>query len=96
MSKTLKTKSTPSTDAIKDLLLWARKERIMLAHVQVGDVVLTVTRDLRMASADDGRAPAEEARKSIYEQYAGPLNLDPPPEVAETEPTLEPTEEDDD
>lgn len=90
------TKAKPSeVDAVKDLLLWARKERLALQHVQVGNVSVVVTIDHRMQHADgDVRKPAEGVRQSIIEQYGGALFNPPEPEAGEvSEPTIE---EDDD
>lgn len=81
-------------DAMKDLLLWARKERIALSQVQVGDVSLVVTMDHRIIRADEDHKPRESGRKSIIEEYGGALFA--APEAATEADTVETTVEDED
>ena len=78
--------------AVKDLLLWLRKERIAVQHVTVGDVSLVVAMDHGMVHVDDERKPSERIRKSIIEEYGGALFAPPEPEHADV---VEPTIEDD-
>jgi hypothetical protein len=80
--------------AVKDLLLWLRKERIAVQHVTIGEVALVVTMDHRMTHADQDRKPSEPARQGIIEQYGGAL-FSPPP-VEDADDVIEPTVEDDD
>ncbi len=87
-------KQSTDTAAVKDLLLWARKERIVLQQVQIGTVAVVVTMDHRLAHHDgDERRPTEVARQGIIEQYGGAL-FNPP--VTPSEDVAEPTVEDDD
>lgn len=90
----------PDVPAIKDLLIWARRERISISQVTVGGVTIAGVYDRKM-DADDGRKPMdaarEEVRSSIIEQYAGPLmsGISDSPD-AETAEEVETTVEDDD
>lgn len=93
-----KRQTTSSTDAAtaKDLLLWARQNRIALAQVIVGSVSLVVTMDHRLQHVDGNeRNPSAEARQSIIEQYGGAL-FNPPAPEEEPDAEVEPTEQDDD
>ena len=91
------TAKTPTTsddaETAKALLLWARKERIALAQVTVGSVLLVVTLDHGMRHTDDDRKPSEEARKGIIEQFGGALFAPAPADPASQ---IEPTVEEDD
>ena len=93
-----KKNTKPSTEAeqAKDLLLWARQQRIAMSQVCVGSVVLTVTMDHGMRHIDTDRKPSEDARKSIVEEYGGALFAPPDPSEADARPQMEPTVEDDD
>lgn len=84
--------SAASTKAIRDLLLWARKEKIVLSSVSMGGVTITVERDYNLQPPAGAQTPAEQKR-GIYEQFAGPLA----PMLRGEQPTAqtnEPTEED--
>jgi hypothetical protein len=81
--------SASSTKAIRDLLIWARKEKIVLSSVTIGNATITVERDYQL-QPPAGSQPVQERKQTIYEQFAGSL-LRP----AESAPTgNEPTEED--
>jgi hypothetical protein len=82
--------SASSTKAIRDLILWARKEKIVLSSVTLGNITVTVERDYGL-QPPSGTPDAPERRPSIYEQYAGVLNKP----AAVTPTANEPTEEDD-
>lgn len=60
------------TDDLQALLLWARKERIVLSSVQIGAITVTVERDYGMTMPSQAIVPAQH-RPSILEQYAGKL-----------------------
>lgn len=49
--------------------MWARRERIVLTVVAVGDVHVSMT---DMAITTDAPKSDDELRKGIYEQFAGP------------------------
>lgn len=80
--------------AMKDLLLWARTERISIGQAQVGDVLVAGVLD-RKGAVEVSAVPGP-ARRSIIEEYAGAaanaLGLEgpavPPPE-GQNEPTIE-------
>ncbi len=80
--------------AMKDLLLWARTEKIAIGQAQVGDVLVAGVID-RKAEVNSPPLPGIP-RRSIIEEYAGAaanlLGLDgpavPPPET-QNEPTIE-------
>lgn len=65
---------TPSADAdeVKDLLLWARSESIVVGSITVGGVTMHL-QDLRVMPPAPGVSKAElsSAGKSLYEQYGG-------------------------
>lgn len=56
---------------LRDLLLWARKEKIVLSTVTLGDLHVEIARDHGMRLTD--APPPTERRRGIYEQYAGVL-----------------------
>lgn len=87
--------ASDSVSKVKELLLWARRERIAMQHVTIGDVSVVVTLDHRMQHVTDEK-PGDEARRGILEQFGGPLfNPDQrPPETRDQD--NEPTEEDED
>lgn len=83
---------------MKELLLWARTERISIGQAQVGDVLVAGVID-RKGAIEVGPGPAAPARRSIIEEYAGAaagaLGYEAPA-VANPETQSEPTIEDDD
>ena len=70
---TKKTKS-PTTDAeqAKDLLLWARRQRIVVNEVHVGTVHLVVA-DLALATTVTPPKSEEAASRSLYARYGGDM-----------------------
>jgi hypothetical protein len=81
--------ASSNTKALQQLLLWARKEKIVLSSVTMGGITITVERDYQL-QPPAGSQPVQERKQTIYEQFAGSL-LRP----AESAPTgNEPTEED--
>lgn len=79
-----------SVKQLQALLTWARKEKIVLSSITLGNITVTVERDYGL-TPPSGTPDTPERRPSIYEQYAGVLNK--PAAVAPT--SNEPTEEDD-
>lgn len=74
MLSTMTTKASPTTDleAIQALILWARKERIVVHEVTVGTVKLVLGADLSLATSVT--PPREDAAKhGAYERYGGEL-----------------------
>jgi len=65
-------KKTAITDdsRIRDLLMWARKQRIVVSTISVGDVHMTVA-DLGMAGEKKTAKTDEERKANLYEQYGG-------------------------
>lgn len=59
-------------DQLRDLLLWARRERIVLRDITIGTVGVTVERDHRM-DLPAGTVAVPERKPSLVEQFAGPL-----------------------
>lgn len=82
--------SLSDVEQVKDFLLWARKQRIAITQLTVGEVTLVVN-DLGMP--DDVKRPEPApSRKSIYETFGG----DALEQATNGVDTVEPTEEDDD
>lgn len=69
--------SMTTIEQLQDLLLWARKERIVLSSVTLGDVTVSVDRDYGLVPPS-GPSSVPERKKSIFEQYAGALMHDEP------------------
>lgn len=81
MAKTKPT-ITASTDdresrearAVKELVIWARREGIALAEVQVGMSRLVMT-DTKLVASLRGNAPKpltdEQLRQNLYQEYGG-------------------------
>lgn len=65
-------KRKTDADQIRDLLLWARKERIEIRDLTVGTVSVSVLRDHKMEISADVRDVAKR-RPSMLERFAGPL-----------------------
>jgi hypothetical protein len=82
-----------NTKALQQLLLWARKEKIVLSSVSMGGVTITVERDYNLQPPAGAQTPAEQKR-GIYEQFAGPLAPMLRGEQPTGAATNEPTEED--
>ena len=59
-------------DQLRDLLLWARKERIVLRDITIGTVGVTIERDHKM-DLPSGAVAVPERKLSLVEQMAGPL-----------------------
>jgi len=61
----------PSTDVLDaiHLLLWARRERVAIAELSVGNVRLSVV-DLQLAGGPP-RVPDRSDADSLYRQYGG-------------------------
>lgn len=85
-----------TTQAIKDLLLWARKERILLNHVKVGDVEVVVTTDYKLTAPAVAREIGEPAKEPTFREYMAGDLLNPPAATRDASDVNEPTIEDDD
>lgn len=64
--------ATNPTKQLRELLLWARKERIVLSSVTLGNLSITIERDHGLVPPS-GPPAAAERKANIYEQHAGPL-----------------------
>lgn len=84
--------ATSSTKALRDLLLWARRERIVLSSISIGGLSVTVDRDYLLTPPSGPVTQQPAAPTNIYQQYAGKILDGIAPEV--TTETVEPTEED--
>lgn len=82
------------TKSVRDLLLWARKERIILSSVSVGGVTVEIERDFGM-TLPTGTTEPPAPRMNIIEQHAGALLPALRGENVVVEEVNEPTEEDD-
>lgn len=76
------------TKALRDLLLWCRKERIVLSQVTIGSVTVVVDRDHGLVPPA-AATQTPERKLSILEQYAGPLLKQPEQAPTQNEPTEE-------
>lgn len=86
--------ATNPTKQLRELLLWARKERIVLSSVTIGPLQVEIVRDHGLSLPHDAPSPQSE-RLNILEQHAGALL---PALRGENLPAVEvnePTEEDD-
>lgn len=81
-------------EQLQALLLWARKEKIVLRDVTIGAVSVTVERDHKLEVGGKD-APAPPRRPSFVEEFAGPLLQQMQGQSAAPE-TNEPTVEDED
>jgi hypothetical protein len=83
----------PPTDAdtAKDLILWARKERINISHITVGSISLVMVDNHALRELAQPTDPAPDVRQGIYAQYGGGLlgGGDAAPAVGTVEPTIE-------
>lgn len=79
------------TEQVQALLTWARREKIALHDVTVGSVSVTVVADYNLRPPEAVR-PATVPRRSMIEEFAGPLL----PAMQGGEAKNEPTEEDED
>lgn len=67
---TMKARTTDPAESAKALLLWARKERIAVSSIRVGDVELQLM-DTALASTTPAPKSESELRQSLYERYGG-------------------------
>jgi hypothetical protein len=81
------------TKQLRDLILWARKERIVLSSVTLGSLHVEIVRDHGMALPHSAPAGAPE-RMNILEQHAGVLLPQLRGDSSTVQETNEPTEED--
>lgn len=80
----------PDVSALQELLLWARKEKIVLRDVVIGSLSVIVERDHGLSLPTD-KLQAVERRQTLVEQFAGALL---PAMQGATQETNEPTIED--
>lgn len=73
---------------LQNLLLWARKERIVLSSVQLGSLTVTIERDFGLTPPAATPVPTER-KPSIYEQYGGALLNAMEQPADKNEPTVE-------
>ena len=80
--------------AIREFILWARKNHIVVAHVRIGDVEATfhdpAAQPTPVLSPTSDQAAA---RESIYQEFGGDMMKPTAPAASEQN---EPTEEDED
>lgn len=70
-TKPTATAATTDVQAVEDLVLWARSERIALSEVSVGTVRLVMA-DLHLASSLAPPRPTDEQlRDNLYKQFGG-------------------------
>jgi hypothetical protein len=94
----LGTKAPQASDAatLKDLILWARKERVNITHITVGSCSLVMVDNAAYSHELHRRGTEVEPKGpgGLYEQFGGALlGGDGAPAAVET---VEPTVEDDD
>jgi hypothetical protein len=85
--------ATNPTKQLRDLLLWARKERIVLSTVTIGPLHVEIVRDHGLV-LPQGTAVEAPARMNILEQHAGALLPALRGEGEAVSEVNEPTEED--
>lgn len=74
---------------LREFLLWARKERIVLSSVAAGGIAITIERDHGLAIPSAPSQP-QPRRLSLVEEFAGPLLQGMQGDSATTsEPTVE-------
>lgn len=72
-------------DRLKDLILWARKERVAIHTLRVGDLAIDLTdMELAFPGPKPGKyeSPWSEPPKSAYEAHARDMGLVKPTETA--------------
>lgn len=90
---TSKPKATDA-DTAKDLILWARKERINISHITVGSISLVMVDNYALRELAQPRQAEPQTPGGIYQQFgAAVLGGEGAPTPANT---VEPTIEDDD
>lgn len=75
MLRSVTTKKAPTTDAetLKDLVLWARANKLLVNEIQVGAIHIHYS-DLGVnVGAALGEKTDEEAKRTIYERYGKAL-----------------------
>jgi hypothetical protein len=85
--------ATNPTKQLRDLLLWARKEKIILSSVTMGSLHVEIVRDHGL-SVPSGPMQAPTERLNILEQHAGALLPAMRGEDVAVSEVNEPTEED--
>jgi hypothetical protein len=86
--------ASSQTKALRELLIWARKEQIVLSSVTLGPLHVEIVRDHRM-QLPQGAPSTTNERANILEQYAGTLLPQLRGDDAPVREVNEPTEEDD-
>ena len=82
------TRRKSDADQVRDLLTWARREKIALHDVTVGAVSVTVVADYNLKLPEAPKT-ADAPRLSMVQQFAGPLAASLQGGEAKNEPTEE-------
>lgn len=69
MAMAKRTGSASATHELRELLLWARKERIVLGAVSIGEVSVSVV-DLGMEAPTKGKV--KRTKEDMFAHFAGP------------------------
>ena len=94
MAKTTPTAVSTDADEVKDLVLWARSERIAVSSIQVGQVRIEMA-DLTLASSLVPPKPSDEQlRKNLYAEFGGEALEQATGSETENEDEYDGTEED--
>ncbi len=85
-----KAKAKPSeTEALKEFILWARKNHIAVAHVRIGEAEVSYSDPAAMAPSEPNLSPEAKPRQSIYQEFGGEMMQPATPATAQNEPTEE-------
>lgn len=79
-------------DDLKNLLLWARKNRFAMHTLRVGSAHAEGVMDLAMVERGEPKTPTRQDAQSLYDEYAGGA-IDEAIAKAETEPLIEEDED---
>lgn len=68
-----KATASPNVEAVKDLLLWARTNKLVVHGITVGDVTITCTDPVAVAQPGKPgrREPAKPQPGNVYEDIGG-------------------------
>lgn len=65
-----KTEINDDNERIKDLILWARRHRVSLSQLTVGDVSVIMT-DLALGAETKPAQASEKSASDLYREYGG-------------------------
>lgn len=85
--------ASSSTKQLQALLLWCRREKIVISSVQMQGVTITIERDYQLQPPKGVALDSPDSKQSLYAQFAGSL-LQQMQQPAAPEQKNEPTEED--